>query len=117
MYIYERIKILRKNLGLSQPKFGEKMGVSRDVISNIELGRVEPKEMIINLICKTFNVNPLWLSEGQGKIFIDSPQSLIEDLSVEFDLNDTEKKIVSNFVNLSKEERNQIIELVKKLIT
>lgn len=113
----ERVRELRKTLDLSQTKFGEKLGVSKDVVVNIELERVELKELMLNLICKTFNVNPLWILEGQGEMFIETPQILIDDLANEFDLNDTEKKIVSNFVNLSKEERNRIIELVKKLIT
>lgn len=117
MDIYERIKFLRKELNLSQPKFGEKMGVSRDVISNIELGRVPIKDMMFNLICKTFNVNPVWLKDGEGQMFIDTPNILIDNLAVEYNLNPTEKKIISNFVNLSESERNQIIELVKKLIT
>lgn len=117
MDIYERIKFLRKELNLSQPKFGEKMGVSRDVISNIELGRVPIKDMMFNLICKTFNVNPVWLKDGEGQMFIDTPNILIDNLAVEYNLNPTEKKIISNFVNLSESERNQIIELVRKLIT
>ena len=117
MDIYERIKFLRKELNLSQPKFGEKMGVSRDVISNIELGRVPIKDMMFNLICKTFNVNPVWLKDGEGQMFIDTPNILIDNLAVEYNLNPTEKKIISNFVNLSESERNQLIELVKKLIT
>lgn len=113
----ERVRELRKVLNLSQTKFGEKLGVSKDVIVNIELERVELKELMLNLICKTFNVNPLWLSEGNGDMFIETPQIIIDDLANEFNLNDTEKKIISNFVNLSESERNQIIELVKKLIT
>ena len=113
----ERVRELRKVLNLSQTKFGEKLGVSKDVIVNIELERVELKELMLNLICKTFNVSPLCLSEGYGDKFIETPQILIDDLANEFNLNDTEKKIISNFVNLSESERNQIIELVKKLIT
>ena len=35
-----RIKQLRKDLGLTQVEFGKKLGVSRDVISNIEYNRV-----------------------------------------------------------------------------
>ena len=117
MTISERVRELRNELGLSQTKFGEKLGVSKSVIVNIELERVEVKDMMINLICKTFNVNPLWLSDGEGKMFVETPQSLIEDLTTEFNLTETEKKIVSNFVNLSAEDRQKIIELIKKLIT
>lgn len=112
----DRIKQLRKELGLSQLKLGEKIGVGRDVIANIELNRVELKDMMINLICKTFNVNPLWLEKGEGEMFFDTTQSIIDDLSAEFNLTDVEKKVVSNFVHLSKSERNQIIEIMQKLL-
>lgn len=62
----DRIKQLRKSIGLSQTEFGERMGVSRDVISNIELGRVEPSELQIRMICRTFNVDEVWLRTGDG---------------------------------------------------
>ena len=117
MTVNDRVKVLRKELRLSQPRFGEALGVSRDVISNIELNRVELKDMMINLICKTFNVNPLWLTEGEGEMFIGTCQTLLDDLANEFNLTELEKKIVSNFVNLSESERNQIIETIHKLIT
>lgn len=105
-----RVRELRKNLKLSQTSFGEKLGVSKDVIVNIELERVELKEFMLKLICKTYNVNPLWLTEGKGDMFFD-------DLAIEYELTDIEKKIVSNFVKLPPAERAQVIETIKKLFT
>ena len=113
----DRIKLLRKELKVSQTRFGEMLGVSKSVIVNLELSRVELKDMMINLICKTFNVNPLWLTEGQGEMFFDTPQAIIDDLADEFNLTELEKKIVSNFVNLSETQRKQIIETIHNLIT
>jgi len=66
----ERLKELRKTLGYSQREFGDKLGLSRDVISNLELGRVDLKEHIIKLICEVFNVNEQWLRIGQGEMFL-----------------------------------------------
>lgn len=117
MTVNDRIAKIRTVLNLSQPKFGEKIGVSRDVIANIELGRAEIKDVLFKHICDVYNVNPLWLKDGEGEMFFGVADSLINDLATEFDLNDVEKKIVSNFVNLSKSDREKIIELVKKLIT
>ncbi len=113
----DRLRKLRKELNLSQPKFGEKLGVSKSVIVNLELGRVELKELMLNLICKTYNVNPLWLSEGKGEMFFEVSEGLIEDLAIEYKLTETEKKIVSNFVKLPPDERVQVIETIKKIIT
>lgn len=112
-----RIKELRKVLGLSQTKFGEKLGVSKSVIVNLELNRVELKEMMANLICKTYNVNPLWLTEGKGEMFFEVAEGFLDDLAIEYELTDIEKKIVSNFVKLPPDERLQVIETIKKIIT
>ncbi len=52
--INKRIKEIREDINLSQQKFGEKLGVSRDVISNIENNRVEVKTVFINHMCEVF---------------------------------------------------------------
>lgn len=73
MIIYERIKELRKELGLNQEEFGERLGVSRSVIANIEydrLKRPDQKESLYKLICKEFNVNEEWLRTGEGEMFV-----------------------------------------------
>ena len=67
--IKDRIKKLRKTQKLSQPAFGERLGVSRDVINNIEQGRVEPKELFIKVLCSEFDVNEKWLRNGDGEMF------------------------------------------------
>lgn len=73
MEMHERIRELRKNyLHLSQTQFGEKLGVSRSVIKNIELNtlaRPEQKLSLIKLMCKEFNVREEWLINGTGDMF------------------------------------------------
>lgn len=68
-----RIKAVREALKLSQREFGERLGVSRDVISNIEYNRVQPKELLIRHMCELYNINKLWLETGEGEMFIDNP--------------------------------------------
>ncbi len=64
-----RIKAVRESLNLSQREFGEKLGVSRDVISNIEYGRVPPKELLLRHMCQQYNINEHWLKTGEDKMF------------------------------------------------
>lgn len=72
METYERVKELRKkHLKLSQTAFGEKLGVSRSVINNIELNALakpEQKLPLLKLICEKFNVNEDWLLNGTGEM-------------------------------------------------
>lgn len=72
MEIYERIRELRKDyLHLSMEAFGNRLGVSRDVINNIEhnrLARPDQKLSLIKLMCKEFNINEEWLLTGKGEM-------------------------------------------------
>jgi transcriptional regulator with XRE-family HTH domain len=65
--ISKRIKQIRQQSRLSQQDFGKHLGVSRDVIGNLEYGRVEPKEPFIDLLCHVFDINRDWLLTGEGE--------------------------------------------------
>lgn len=64
----ERIKELRKKLRLSQTEFGKKVGVSIDVIKNLEYGRSTPNKVLLSHICDVYGVNKLWLETGEGEM-------------------------------------------------
>lgn len=66
----ERIKEIRKTLGLSQDEFGRRLGVTRGAITNIEFNKTEPKPLFIDLLCREFNVSERWLRTGEGDMFI-----------------------------------------------
>lgn len=74
----ERIKALRKALGLTQQRFADGMGVKRNTIAQYESGRNTPIDAVINLICRTYNVNEEWLRTGEGEMF--KPKSRNEEL-------------------------------------
>lgn len=69
MSIGERIKKLRKHLDLTQQKFGERLGIKGNTVAQYELGRNEPIDAVLSLICKEFNVNENWLRTGNGEMF------------------------------------------------
>lgn len=65
----DRIKELRKSLGLTQQEFADKLNIKRGAIANYEVGRNIPIDAVISLICKEFNVNEEWLRTGEGEMF------------------------------------------------
>lgn len=70
MEMHDRVRQIRKENKLSQDEFAIRLGVSRSVISNIELNRLanpEQKIPLIKLIAKEFNVNEKWLLFGEGE--------------------------------------------------
>lgn len=66
----ERIKKLRKALGLTQQEMAEKLGIKRNTIAQYEIGRNPPTDMVITLMCRAFDVNEECLRTGEGEMFI-----------------------------------------------
>ena len=65
----ERIKELRKALKLTQQEFADRLNIKRGAIANYEVGRNEPIDAVISLICEKYNVNEEWLRDGTGEMF------------------------------------------------
>ena len=72
MTIGERLKKLRKALDLTQQEFSDKLKVSRSNIATYEVGKNNPADAVINLICLEFNVSETWLRTGEGEMFLPS---------------------------------------------
>ena len=67
MDINQRIRNLRKELGLSQKDFGLKIGLGQAAVSRLEQSKVVVIEQNIRLICETFGINEAWLRTGEGE--------------------------------------------------
>ena len=64
-----RIKEIRKELGLSQPEFGELIGIKAPQVSLIESGKHDLSEKTKLRIIEKYHVNPEWLDTGEGEMF------------------------------------------------
>lgn len=120
MEIYERIIYLRKDiLKLSQAKLGEKLGVSRDVINNIEqnrLARPEQKEPIYKLICSEFDISYTWLTKGiepMRSVIDASAQSQID--AIMSGENEFAKNLFKEFSKLDKSEWELLEKIIKNI--
>lgn len=65
----ERIRLLRKELGLNQSDFGNKIGVKQGTVAGYESGARTPLDAVVSSICREFDVNEEWLRTGEGKMF------------------------------------------------
>ena len=66
----ERIKELRKSLGITQQEFADKLGLKRNTIATYEIGKAVPSDRVVSDLCNKYNVNEKWLRTGEGKKFI-----------------------------------------------
>lgn len=65
-----RIKKLRRELDMTQEKFGAEIGVKGNTVAQWESGRNDPPDSSIVSICREFNVNEHWLRTGEGEMFV-----------------------------------------------
>ena len=106
----ERVFEIRKALGLTMDKFGEKLGVQKSAISKIEKDKVNLSDQMVKLICREYNVNYDWLMDGEGDMFSDLPQTVL------YELDDLDRFIVELYVGLPKDVRDGIKARAKDLI-
>ena len=65
----DRIKQLRKTVGLTQQAFADKLGIKQNTVALYEMGRSGVSDGIITSICREFGVNETWLRTGEGEMF------------------------------------------------
>ena len=121
METYERIRELRKtHLHLSQTEFGERLGVSRSVIKNIELNalaRPDQKLSLMKLICSEFNVNEEWLLNGTEPMFVQPDTFSLDDFVKSKGATGLELEIVKTYFELDPEIRKAAMEHFKRRLT
>lgn len=108
----ERIKEIRKTLNLTLEKFGEKLGVKKNTVSQLENGRNSLTEQMAKAICREFNVNYDYLVNGEGDMFSNLPQTILDDLCLQYDLDALDRLIVEMYIDLPPQDR----EVVKKMM-
>ncbi|MGF0096412.1 helix-turn-helix domain-containing protein [Peptoniphilus sp. SGI.035] len=108
----ERVKELRKALGLSGEKFGENIGLNRAAISKIENGAVGVSESNVKLICLTYNVNEDWLRTGEGSMFNETPQDYLKELQRRHNLTDFQLELVKTYLELSEANKSAIDDFI-----
>lgn len=105
----ERVRQVRKELGLTLEKFGERIGLKKSGLSQIENGKNSVTDQVIKSICREFSVDYTWLTTGEGDdIFEKSPSSTMERLKKEFDLDDFSYNLVYQYLKLNADQRQAV---------
>ena len=109
----ERVREIRKSLGLTLEKFGEKLGVGKTAISKIEHEQCSLTDANIKLICREFGVNYIWLTTGEGEMFVDSDDDFIEKINrIMIGENDARKSMIKTLVNASDDDIQVLCRLI-----
>ena len=115
MTIGERLKTFRKSIKKTQAEFGSLLGTSRDTITNYEIGRVEPTDTFIQLLVTKFSVSEKWLRTGEGEMYEETETTLFNSFAKQYDLSEAEQRAARYLLNLTSEERQQILHHIVRL--
>lgn len=115
----DRIALVRKATGLTQEKFGERLGLSRNFMWMIENGTRIPSDRTIGDICREFNVNETWLRTGEGEMFIQIPESekiaaFLADITAT-ECDDFKRRFIEMLAELEPEDWKLLERMAEKL--
>lgn len=110
----ERVREIRKELGLTLEKFGEKLGVKKNAISQLENGRNALTDQMVKAICREYNVNYDYLMSGEGEMFDDLPQTVLDELCAQYDLDDLDRTLVEMYLEMPEQVRDYLKQEIMK---
>ena len=113
----ERVREVRKSLGLTLDKFGERIGIKKSALSSIENGRSNLTDANIKFICREYNVNYKWLSAGEGEMFIDNDDEFMARIDrIMAGEDEARKNLFKLMLELDDEDITALHNLMKKAI-
>nr|WP_294468429.1 helix-turn-helix transcriptional regulator [uncultured Sellimonas sp.] len=115
----DRIRQLRKDLGLNQTDFGDRIGVKQGSIAAYENGLRTPIDAVITSICREFGVNEEWLRYGTGDMYIklSKDQELAAFVAEVYkeDDNSFKRRLLSVLSSLSEDEWKLLADIAEKI--
>lgn len=110
MEIWERIRYFRKDvLNMTQADFANKVKISRSNLGNVETGRISVTDRLLIDICNAFSLSENWLRTGQGEMYEETETTLFAAFAKQYDLSEAEQKAARYLLQLSSQERQQIL--------
>lgn len=115
MGIHDRIKQVRKQLNLTQARFGERIYMSQGQLTSVESGKCNVTDRTIKLICTEYNVNEHWLRTGEGNMF-NPPDSIVDGLVGKFDFPAIVAQMLRAYESLDQEQQAAVLHYARRVI-
>ena len=102
MDMLDRIRFVRKTLGLNQIDFARRIGLTQTALSMIEMRKTVMTEKYVKLVCAAFAVDENWLRTGMGEMF--------------GSVSPYEKELLETFGKLTTGSQELILEMTRNLL-
>ena len=117
MSIGKRIKELRDALHLNQTDFAKPLGLSYSALGGYERESRSVSEPSIIAICREYGVNEKWLRKGEGDMFLEIPNTYMEGLAREYELDQVDVALISEYLKLDKPYRDALKAKMRKIFS
>ena len=110
----ERVKEVRKTLGLTLEKFGDRLGIKKAAVSKIEKGENSLTDANIKAICREFSVDYMWLTTGEGEMFVETDDGFFERIDrIMAGENETRKNMFKALLYASDEDIEALARIIE----
>ena len=112
----ERVNEIRKSdkVNLTMEKFGERIGLKKSAVSLIESGKNALTDANIKSICREFGVDYMWLTSGEGEMFVESDDDFFERIDrIMAGENETRKNMFKALLYASDEDVEALARIIE----
>lgn len=110
-----RIHAVRAQADLTMAEFAKRIGMTTSSISLFESGKATPSDRTVLSICREFGVNEHWLRTGDGEMFEQTRETVLDRLAAEYSLDKEQVSVIENFLDLSPQERTAFLAYMRKV--
>ena len=110
-----RLKDIRKALRLTQKEFAARLGITDSGISRLEKGQNQLTDQLIRAICREYKVNYEYLKNGIGEMFVEVPQTVVDELCAQYDLDEFDRIMIQEYLKMDEASRNVLKTYIRKI--
>lgn len=110
----DNIKKLREELGLTQTKFAERIGIKQNTIAAVESNSRNISRQALKAISREFKVSLEWLETGEGEMFLQQSTAALTRLEEEYNLSTKSRELIENFLKLPPSVRDLVADAVAR---
>ena len=106
------IKRLREELGLTQQKFAERIGIKQNSIALIESNKRNISRQALMSISREFGVRLEWLETGEGEMYATRDTSAIAQLEAAGCLTPKGRELIEIYLQMPPDTQNLIADAI-----
>lgn len=110
-----RIHAVRAQADLTMAEFAKRIGMTTSSISLFESGKATPSDRTVLSICREFGVNEHWLRTGEGEMFEQTRETVLDRLAAEYNLDKEQVSVIEAFLDLDAKDREAVLKYFHKV--